>query len=109
MSNFRPERLFPMLDSPIPGLNHLRAINPTELSSACLITDTDADILNLPRLTSFATPRGDHPGQPRQKPTWHLPSTALPTLITTLRHLESLLDQADTHDRRFYLAMKDLP
>ena len=32
MANFRCERLFVMLDEPVPGLNHLKAVDPVEFA-----------------------------------------------------------------------------
>ena len=35
-------------------------------------------------------------------------ASALPKIAAVLRQLEAVLDKADTHDRRFCLAVKDL-
>jgi hypothetical protein len=32
MANFRCERLFVMLDEPVPGLNHLKAVDAVEFA-----------------------------------------------------------------------------
>src|SRR3954466_4212623 len=54
MANFRAERGFVMLEQPIPGLDHVKAIDPTELCSACTLSETDSDRLNLDSLYSFS-------------------------------------------------------
>ena len=138
MSNFRPERAFVMLDQPIAGFDHIKAIDPVALSSVCLLTNTDADLLGLDPLSSFGVPAGDKPWQPRQAMRWRAASLGLKTVrgliahytaqiakgqssaqgtlvsylpakVEVLRQLEAVLDRADTHDRRFCLALKDLP
>ena len=137
MANFRAERVFVMLDQPIPGFDHLKAIDPTELCSACTLTEMDADRLNLDTLYSFSVAAGERSWQPREKPRWRPPSeglaavrgllahyddritrgegsaggviaSALPKIAAVLRQVEAVLDKADTHDRRFCLAVKDL-
>ncbi len=138
MANFRAERIFVMLDSAIPGFDHIKAIDPAELCRACTTTRTDSDLLNLPPLENFTFAAGDRSWEPRQKSRWFhaadglksargliayyqaqitkgegsaagLPQTALRPLVETLRQLETLLDKADTYDRKFSLAVKDLP
>ena len=42
MANFRCERLFLMLDEPIPGLDHLRAVDPEQF--AWHGTDREAEL-----------------------------------------------------------------
>lgn len=138
MANFRAERVFVMLDEPIPGLDHLKAIDPTELCSACTLSQSDSNRLNLDSLYSFGIAAGERSWEPRERPRWHPASNglatvrgllahyderiargegssaglipaALPKIAATLRQLEAVLAKADTHDRRFCLAVKDMP
>lgn len=127
MANFRVERMFVMLDEPVRGLNHLRAVDPVEL--AMLGSDSHADSLGLTPLSSFEF-------APFDRPRWFPANEGLKTVrglidlyekwlssgtneygyasdvlaswVATLRQLEDVLDQADTFDRRFYFAVKDL-
>jgi hypothetical protein len=137
MANFRAERVFVMLDQPIPGFDHLKAIDPVELCFACTLSQMDSDRLNLDRLYSFAVATGERSWEPREKPRWRPASkgliavrgllahyderiargqgsagglipSALPRIVAVLRKLEAVLDGADTHDRQFCLAVKDL-
>lgn len=127
-----------MLDAPIPGLDHLKAIDPFQLCNAVVGSGTDSDILNLVPLSDFNVAAGDKSWQWREKPRWRpaadglkavrgllahyeaqiakgersvggLIPSALPARAAILRQLETVLDKADTYDRRFYLAVKDLP
>lgn len=52
MANFRCERLFVVLDEPVPGLDHVRAVDPVEF--AWLGTDAHAGALGVTPLSSFA-------------------------------------------------------
>lgn len=127
MANFRMERLFVMLDEPVPGLNHFKAIDPEEF--AWHGTNLVADQLGIARLDEFTF-------APFQKPRWHSCAEGLETVnalldkhrewrnaetnpfdygpevldekITILTQLQSVLQAADSLDRRFYLAAKDL-
>ena len=127
MANFRCERLFVMLDEPVPGLNHLKAIDPVEF--AWLHSDDHAEQAGL-------TPLGDFTFAPFERPRWQPAARGLKTvrglidlyrgwlaqgqnpygyadevLTTNLRVLgqvEAVLKAADSRDRRFYLAAKDL-
>lgn len=137
MANFRAERVFVMLKEPIPGFDHLKALDPTTLCSACTLSENDSNCLNLDGLFSFGVAAGERPWEPREKPRWRAASkglvalrgllthyddriakgegscgglipSALPEVAAVLRHLEGVLEKADAYDRRFYLAVKDL-
>jgi hypothetical protein len=137
MANFRGERVFVVLKEPIPGFDHIKALDPTELCSACFLSENDSNCLNLDSLSSFAVAAGERSWEPSDKPRWRRPSkglvavrgllthyddriaigagscgglipSALPPIAAVLRQLEAVLDKADTFDRRFYLAVKDL-
>lgn len=127
MANFRCERLFVMLDEPVPGLDHLKAIDPVEF--AYLGSDDDAELLNV-------TPLGDFTFAPFERKRWRPASEGLKTVraliaryrdqvaserpehevrndvlkgkLVVLGQVEAVLDAADGRDRRFYLAAKDL-
>lgn len=130
MSNFRCERLFVMLDDPVPGLDHLKAIDPVRLSELYGgDNDSDADIADLPPLSTFVY-------APFDRPKWRAAAKGLKTVrglieyyeqclqrgsdsfghapdaiarkIETLKQLEEVLDAADTRDRKFYLLARDL-
>jgi hypothetical protein len=137
MSNFRAERVFVMLEEPIPGFDHIKSIDPSELCTACALSDNDSDCLNLDRLLSFSFAAGERSWEPREKPRWRAPlkglkalrgllthyddriakgegscggliASALPGIAATLRQMEAVLEKADSYDRRFCLAVKDL-
>ncbi|WP_165070368.1 hypothetical protein [Paludisphaera rhizosphaerae] len=127
MANFRCERLFVMLEDPVPGLNHLKAVDPVEF--AWLGSDDDAERLGL-------TPLGDFTFAPYERPKWQPAAKGLKTIrglidlyrgwlaqgsnpygyteevlkkkLAVLSQVETVLDAADSRDRRFYLAAKDL-
>ena len=127
MSNHRAERALLLLERPIPGIDHLRAIDAAELlyatSNRC-----DADSAGIRPFEDFCfgwfgkvkwanaqeglrTTRelialyekwktmGPQPGQGTVE--------SLEQKITVLRKLEALLDQADARDIRFCLAIRD--
>jgi hypothetical protein len=137
MANFRAERVFVMLEEPISGFDHIKSIDPTELCSACVLSQNDSDCLDLDQLLSFSFAAGERSWEPREKPRWRAPAkglkavrgllthyedqivkgegscgglipTALPEIAAVLRQLEAVLEKADSHDRRFCLAVKDL-
>jgi hypothetical protein len=127
MGNFRCERLYVMLDEPVPGLDHLNAVDP--VAFACLESDDDAQSLGV-------VPLGVCAYAPFDRARWRPAATGLKTVralislyeswvlegrnprklsqdrlqkdLAVLRQVEAVLDAADTHDRRFYLAMRDL-
>src|SRR5947209_5854967 len=127
MANFRCERLYVMLDEPVPGLNHFNAVDPVEF--AWLDSDNDAAYLGLPPLSNYTF-------APFEKPKWRPAANGLKTIrglielyqewltngsneygwsngtlskkVEVLAQVESILDAADSRDRRFYFAAKDL-
>jgi hypothetical protein len=127
MANFRCERLFVMLDDPIPGFDHLRAVEPFEFAES--VSDSEA-------LTLGVTPLNDFAYAPFQRPRWRPAAEGLESVraliglyekwlargkcdfgyrmdfveqkLRVMRQVESVLDAADTHDRQFHFAMRDL-
>ncbi|MHC5538206.1 hypothetical protein ACYOEI_08255 [Singulisphaera rosea] len=127
MANFRCERLFVMLDEPVPGLDHLKAVDPVEF--AYLGAEADAEQLGV-------TPLDDFTFAPFERKRWSPAAEGLTTVralisrfqdqlsserpehadrnevlhgkLVVLRQVEAVLDAADSRDRRFYLAAKDL-
>jgi hypothetical protein len=127
MANFRCERLFVMLDEPIPGLNHLKAVEPFQFASLC--SDDHAAHAGLTPLDTFTFAPFERPAwQPAAKGlktvrglielyrTWlaqgHNPygctNEVLAANLAVLGEVEALLDAADSRDRQFYLAARDL-
>jgi hypothetical protein len=128
MANFRCERLFVMLDEPIPGLDHLRAVDP--IGFASLFSEDDAESIDVTPLERFCYAPFD---RPRWRPAaeglvsvqalialyekWlsrgedepgRYTSDVLKEMLGVLRQVEAVLDAADSRDRRFYFKMKDL-
>ena len=68
MANFRCERLFVMLDEPIPGLNHLKAVEPFQFASLC--SDDHAAHAGL-------TPHDTFTFAPFERPAWQPAATGL--------------------------------
>lgn len=126
MANFRMERLFVILDEPVPGLNHLKAVDATEF--AWHSSDSLAERLGVTQL-------GDFTFAPFDRPTWHdareglatirrvrslyaewlakgenpmWTSEALAKKDEALRQAEEVLAEADSLGRRFYLSARDL-
>ena len=127
MANFRCERLYVMLDEPVPGIDHLTAVDPVEFAWHC--SDGHAEQAGL-------TPLGSFTFAPFQRARWQPAAEGLKTVrglialyrgwlargsnpyeyadetLTTklgvLAQVEAVLDAADGRDRRFYLAAKDL-
>ncbi len=124
MANFRCERLFVMLDEPVPGLDHLKAVDVAEF--AWHDSDGDAEALGL-------KPLGDFTFAPFERRRWRPASEGLKTVralikfygkgpdgegqdaaegrtkrLDVLRQVEAVLDAADGRDRRFYLSARDL-
>jgi hypothetical protein len=135
MPDYRCERIFVMLDRPIPGVDHLKAVDPVEL--AWHQSDDDARSIGVAPLTDFCVAAFDGPPPWREKVRWHTAAAGLKTVralialyekriaagsdprgrtvdtltkdVALLRQVEALLDAADARDIRFYLAVKDLP
>jgi len=127
MANFRCERLFVMLDEPVPGLDHLKAVDPFEF--ACHHSDDHAEQAGL-------TPLGSFTFAPFERPRWQPAAKGLKTVrglidlyrgrlaqgrnpygytaevvtgkLAVLEQVEAVLDAADSRDRLFYLAARDL-
>ena len=127
MADFRCERLFVMLDDPSPGLDHLRAVDPFEFAES--LSDSEALALGVTPLSDFAY-------APFACPRWRPAAEGLASVraliglyekwvaggksdfgyrqdfveqkLRVMRRVESVLDAADTHDRRFHFAMRDL-
>jgi hypothetical protein len=126
MANFRCERLFVMLDEPVPGLDHLRAVDP--VAFAWLLSDHDAEQVGLTPLSTFTYAPFD---RERWRPAAEGLKTVrglialyqerlarvqveegrkkgvLATKLAVLRQVEAVLDAADCRDRRFYFAARD--
>ena len=130
MANFRCERAFVMLDEPVPGLNHLRAVDP----------EAFADLLN--EQISFwmveagYTPLTDFLYAPYDRPKWRPAGKGLRSVrgamelyrkwldsgtnplgcaqeslerdLVVLSQVAEVLDLADGRDRRFYFAARDI-
>ena len=71
MANFRLERLFVMLDEPVPGLDHMKAIDAVEF--AWHNSDQHAEGLGV-------TPLGAFTFAPFEQPEWHDASEGLMTV-----------------------------
>jgi hypothetical protein len=128
MANFRCERLFIMLDEPVPGVDHIRAVDPVRFAG--LFSTDDAEYLDVTPVERFCY-------APFDRPRWHPAAKGLATIraliglydkwmseqpnedcrystevlqekIAVLRQVELVLDRADARDRRFYFKMKDL-
>ncbi len=127
MANFRCERIFVMLDEPVPGLDHLKAVDPFEF--AWLGFDDPVELLDLKPLSTFIF-------APFERPRWRPAAEGLKTIrgliklyreevaqddpefqsrdewlaksLAVLGQVEAVLDAADSRDRRFYFAAKDL-
>lgn len=130
MANFRCERAFVMLDEPVPGLNHLRAVD----------AEGFAELLN--EAMSFwmveagYTPLTDFLYAPFDRPKWRPAGKGLRSVrgamelhrkwreagsnplrysqelldrhLAVLGQVADVLDLADSRDRRFYFAARDL-
>ena len=128
MANFRCERLFIMLDEPIPGLDHLHSVDPEEFAG--LYSEDDAESIDVAPIERFSYGAYD-------RPRWHPAAKGLMTVrsliglyekwlsggagvpahyatevleqkLAVLRQVDAVLDAADNRDRRFYFKMKDL-
>lgn len=115
------------LDRPVPGLDHLRAIDRSQLCSVLYSVDTDADLLGLDSPKDYAVwPGGSSRWWPASSglktirgliahyeariasgsdSIGGMINSALPEILTTLKQIEGVLDKADTHDRRFHFAI----
>lgn len=130
MANFRGERVFVMLDEPVPGLDHLNAVDV--VGFAALLSDelsfwlTDAGV----------TPLIDFLYAPFDRPKWRPAGKGLRSVhgvmelyrqwlnagsnplgwsrermeaeLVVLGQVADVLDAADARNRRFYFAARDL-
>ena len=127
MANFRMERLFVMLDGPVPGLDHTKGIDAVEF--AWHNSNQHAESLGVTPLDAFTF-------APFEEPEWSDASEGLktvralrslyaewiakgknpyqyrPDVITkknaVLETVEEVLATADSLGRRFFLAARDL-
>ena len=88
-------RVFVMLDQPVPGLDHLKAIDPAALCSACIHSETDSDRLNLDSLFSFSTAAGERSWEPRGKPRWRPASKGLIAVRGLLTHYDACIQKGE--------------
>jgi len=127
MADFRLERLFVILDEPVPGLNHMKAIDAVEF--AWHNSDPHAECLGV-------TPLGVFTFAPFEQPEWRDAQEGLATVRAlralyadwiakgtnpigyredvlakkdaVLQMVEEVLAAADSLGRQFYLAARDL-
>src|SRR5687767_2437871 len=64
MGNFRCERVFVMLDEPVPGLNHLQAVDPQEFANLL------SDEFSFWMVEAGYTPLIDFVYAPFERPKW---------------------------------------
>ena len=130
MANFRYEKVFVMLDEPVPGLNHLRAVDPEVF--ACLLSDEISYWL----VEAGHRPLIDFLYAPFDRPKWRPAGTGLQSVrgamelyqkwldaganplgwshdrmereLIVLGQVADVLDAADSRERRFYFAAKDI-
>jgi hypothetical protein len=130
MGNFRCERAFVMLDEPVPGLNHLKAVDPEVF--AYLLSDEISFWLT----EAGYTPLTAFLFAPFDRPKWRPAGIGLESVrgaielyqkwleadanplgwsrermekeLVVLNQVAEVLDAADGRDRRFYFAAKDL-
>ena len=130
MANFRCERAFVMLDEPVPGLNHLKAVDPEAF--AYLLSDE----ISYWMTGAGYTPLIDFLYAPFDRPKWRPAGKGLQSVrgamdlyqkwldaganplgwsrermekeLVVLGQVAEVLDLADARDRRFYFAAKDL-
>lgn len=127
MADFRCERLFVILDEPVPKLDHLKAVDAVEFAS--IDSDAVAEQAGLTPLSAFTF-------APFERPRWRAAAKGLKTIrglialyrewlaqghnaygyteealkrdLSVLAQVEAVLDAADSRDRRFYFAAKGL-
>lgn len=129
MANFRCERVLVMLDEPVPGLNHLRAVDAEAFAELL------SDEMSFWMVEGGHTPLTDFLFAPFDRPRWRPASKGLESVraamelyqkwldagenplgwprdrmereLVVLGQAEDVLDQADSRDRKFYFAAKD--
>ena len=129
MANFRCERVVVKLEQPVPGLNHLRAVNSEAFADALTeeldnaLSDDGVETLTAFLYAPFDRPKW-HPAAASLEAIraalailerWHAAEsvpvartkTALAEDISALRQVAEVLDAADTRDRRFHFLAQD--
>ncbi len=130
MANFRCERAFVMLDEPVPGLNHLRGVDPEGFAAAL------NDAISFWMVEAGYTPLTDFLYAPYDRPRWQPAGEGLRSVrgamelyrkwleagknplgctqesleqdLAVLGQVAEVLDAADGRDRQFYFAARDL-
>lgn len=130
MADFRCERAFVMLDEPVPGLDHLHAVDAEGF--AALLNDA----MSFWMQEAGYTPLTDFLYAPFDRPKWRRASKGLRSVrgamelyqkwleagtnplgctqeslerdLAVLGQVAEVLDLADARDRRFYFAARDL-
>jgi hypothetical protein len=130
MADFRCERAFVMLDEPVPGLNHLRAVDPEGF--AALLNDA----ISFWMVEAGFTPLTDVLYAPYDCPRWQPAGKGLRSVrgamelyrkwldsgtnplgctqeslerdLAVLGQVAEVLEAADGRDRQFYFAARDL-
>ena len=130
MANFRCERALVMLDEPVPGLNHLKAVDPEVFAN--LLSDEISHWM----VEAGHTPLVDFLYAPYDRPKWRPAAKGLQSVrgamelyqqwldagenplgwsraqmekeLVVLGQVAEVLDLADARDRRFYFAARDL-
>jgi hypothetical protein len=130
VANFRCERVLVILDEPIPGLNHLNAVNATALASLL------SEDLTFWMVEAGLIPFADFLFAPFDRPRWRPAGKGLQSVqgtmalieqwikvgknplgrslgslqedLEVLQQVADVLDMADARDRRFYFAARDL-
>jgi hypothetical protein len=130
MANFRCERALIMLDEPVPGLNHLKAVDAEAF--AYLLSDEISHWM----VEAGYKPLIDFVYAPFDRPKWRPAGKGLQSVrgamelyqkwldagtnplgwsrermekeLLVLGQVAEVLDRADARDRRFYFAAKDL-
>jgi hypothetical protein len=130
MADFRCERAFVMLDEPVPGLNHLQAVDPGGFA------DLLNDQISFWMVEAGYTPLTDFLYAPHDRPKWRKAGKGLRSVrgamelyrkwldagtnplgwsqehlerdLAVLGQVAEVLDRADGRDRRFYFAARDM-
>ena len=130
MADFRCERAFVMLDEPVPGLNHMRAVHPEAFAQ--LLNDA----ISFWMVEAGYKPLTDFLYAPYDRPKWRPAGKGLRSVrgamglyrkwleagtnplgwsrehmqqdLAVLDQVAQVLDLVDGRDRRFYFAARDL-
>lgn len=95
MANFRAERILVMLKEPIPGFDHLKAIDAEALCSACVLSRNDSNRLDLESLLDFGVAAGEREWEPREKPRWRRASKGLAAVRGLLAHYDDRIAKGE--------------